>query len=157
MSSVDRLFKLAERFARKISLGQKVAGDFQNILQAAGLWDKSGEIAPMLNAVGMPDEAKLDIRILIDSQFNCKYKVTPTTPPIPMPLDPKAVPPPTPEEMAQNKKDIAAATAIQRAAAAGSAKLQAMLSAKYGAAMKAALTKAGVSITDTMELGWLTF
>lgn len=157
MSSVDRLFKLADRFARKISLGQNVAGDFQNILQAAGLWDKSGEIAPMVQAAGVSDEAKLDIRIMIDNQFNCRFKVIPTTPPPPAPLDPKADPPPTPQQIAENKKEIAAALAVQKAAAAASAKLQTMLGQKYGAAMKAALVKAGVSITDTMELKWLTF
>lgn len=159
MSSVDKIFKLAERFARKISLGYQSADAdaVEKALQRVGLWDKSAEIAPLVQAAGVPDEAKLDIRVIVDSQFNCKFKVIPTTPPPPAPLDPKAVPPPSPEEIAENKKQIAAAMALQKAAAAASAKLQSMLSAKYGAAMKAGLAKAGISITETIEVKWMTF
>jgi len=153
MSSVDRLFKLADRFARKISLGQNVAGDFQNALQAAGLWDKSSEVAPMIAAAGIPDEAAIAINFVIDSQFNVTYNVTATTPPPPPPAAPDA----TPAEKAEIQKAIAAATALQKRATVAAAKLAGMLKAKYGAAMKAALVKAGMAITDTMAVKWLTF
>jgi len=158
MSSVDRLFKLADRFARKISLGQNVAGDFQNVLQAAGLWDKSAEVAPMINTAGIPDVASIAINILIDSQFNCKINASATVPIPPLPETPKADA--TPEDKtayAEAVKAVKVAQAAQKVATAGAAKLSSLLTVKYGAAMKAALVKAGKAITDTMEVKWLTF
>lgn len=119
MSSVNKLFKLAERFSRKISLAQKVAGDFQDALQAAGLWDKSNEVSPMLASAGV-DDGPVAIVIHLDKAMNIKYLVTATPP-------------------------------------AAAAKLAAMLSAKYAAAMKAALIKSGLTVTDTMDVKWLTF
>lgn len=119
MSSVNKLFKLADRFARKISLAQKVAGDFQDALQAAGLWDKSNEVSPMLATAGV-DNGPVAITIHLDKGMNVKFLVSATPP-------------------------------------AAAAKLAALLAAKYAAAMKAALIKAGLTVTDTMDVKWLTF
>jgi len=119
MNSVDKLFKLADRLARKISLGQKVAGDFQDVLQAAGLWDKAAEVSPMLATAGV-DDGPVAITIHFDKALNIKFLVSATPP--------------------------AAAT-----------KLAAMLTAKYAAAMKAAVVAAKLTVMETMDVKWLTF
>ena len=119
MSSVNKLFKLAERFAHKISLGQKVAGDFQDALHNAGLWDKSAEVSPMLATAGV-DDGPVAITIRFDKGLNVKFIVSATPP--------------------------AAAT-----------KLAGLLAAKYAAAMKAAVAAANLTVTDTMDVKWLTF
>ena len=160
MKSTDKLFKLADRFARKISLGQQSLqpGEIANILQGANLWDKSAEVAPMINAAGIPDAASIAATIHIDQQFNCKYLVEAKVPipPAPEPLPPTA----TPEEKAtfnEAKKARDVAIALQKTATAGGAKLSNLLAAKYGASMKSALAKSGKTITDTMDVKWLTF
>ena len=83
MSSVDRLTKLAERFARKLSLGQaQVVNELDLVtdaLKAAGLWDKSGEVAPMLTAAGCSDDP-VTITFSVDKGLNFKYHVTCTPP-----------------------------------------------------------------------------
>ncbi|NJO18594.1 MAG: hypothetical protein HC877_23570 [Thioploca sp.] len=119
MGSVDKLFKLADRLARKISLGQQVAGDFQDTLQSAGLWDKSAEVSPMLAAAGV-DDGPVAITIRFDKGLNVKFLVSATPP-------------------------------------AAAAKLTALLAAKYAAAMKAACVAAKLTVTDTMDVKWLTF
>lgn len=123
MSSVDKLNKLADRFARKIVLGQTSsaqAGDIQNALQTAGLWDKAAEVSPLLNAAGVSDDASVKISIMVDSKLDVKYHVE-TQPP------------------------------------AAAIKLAALLKNKYGAAMKAALAAAKLTVAETVTLGWLTF
>lgn len=119
MSSVNKLFKLADRFARKISLGQQVAGDFQDALQRAGLWDKSQEVSAMLSAAGV-DDGPISVTIRFDKGLNVKFIVSATPP-------------------------------------AGAAKLTALLTTKYAAAMKAACAAAKLAVTDTMDVKWLTF
>ena len=83
MSSVDKLFKLADRFARKMSLGQQTSaqpGEVQNALQAAGLWDKAAEVSPLLGSAGV-DDGPIVITMTIDKGLNFKYNVTATPPP----------------------------------------------------------------------------
>lgn len=152
MSSTDKLFKLASRFARKLSLGQQAAGDFQDKLQAAGLWDKSAEIAPMLNAVGAPDSAAIATVIHIDKLLNCRITATAS-----VPMPPAPPPDATPEDVKNYKLALAQAQTDQKMATAAAGKLSAMLTAKYGAAMKAALAKSGLAVTDTMDVKWVTF
>lgn len=79
MSSVNKLFKLAERFSRKISLAQQVAGDFQDALHKAGLWDKSAEVSPMLAAAGV-DDGPVAVTIRFDKGLNPKFIVSATPP-----------------------------------------------------------------------------
>lgn len=164
MSSVDRLFKLADRFARKISLAQQSAqpSEIMNALQTAGLWDRSAEVAPIIATVGIPDEAKIAIDFTLDGQLNIKYNVAanvPIPPPLP-PLDKNA----TDEEKAaypaqklQRDKEIAVAKGLQAKATAGALKLSNLLRAKYGAAVKAALAKGNIAVSGTMDVKWLTF
>lgn len=75
MKSVNRIIKLAERFAHKIAQQSADAGAIQDILTAAGLWDKSAEVAPMLNAAGIPDDTAVQTFIMVDNKLNCKYRV----------------------------------------------------------------------------------
>lgn len=80
MSSVDKLFKLADRFARKISLGQQFylqPSELQKILFQAGLWDKSQEVSLFLSKAGV-DSGPVDIKIQVDSMLNVSYLVSAT-------------------------------------------------------------------------------
>lgn len=124
MKSVDNLVKLAERFARKISLGQKVfaqPGEIQKALTDAGIWEKSAEVAQLLPKAGV-DDGPVAVSIVVDSQLNVNFSVSATPP--------------------------AAAT-----------KLAALLKGKYAAAFKAAIAKAGLSVSteEPVTVKWLTF
>jgi hypothetical protein len=61
MSAVDKMNKLADRFLRKIVLGQpkpKVwaqAADVQDALQEAGVWGKLEDIFPLADKAGLPN------------------------------------------------------------------------------------------------------
>lgn len=83
MSSVNKLFKLAEQFARKISLAQAQMetqpAQIEQILQSAGLWDKSNEVSPLLNAAGV-DDGPVAINFQVDPQLNVKFMVTASPP-----------------------------------------------------------------------------
>jgi ribosomal protein L11 len=81
--SIDKLTKLADRFARKLSLGQSnsaQAGDIEGALKAAGLWEKAPEVAPLLNAAGVADDATVAVSIIVDNKLDVKYHVD-TSPP----------------------------------------------------------------------------
>jgi len=84
MNSVDRLFKLAEHFANKISLAQAQMetqpAQIEQILQAAGLWDKANEVSPLLSAAGV-DNDPVVINFQVDPQLNIKFLVTASPPP----------------------------------------------------------------------------
>lgn len=83
MKSVDKLLKLAERFSRKISLAQQSsaqAGDIENALKAARLWDLSQAVSPLLNQAGVSDTAPVKITIVVDSKLDVKFTVE-TQPP----------------------------------------------------------------------------
>lgn len=123
MSSVDRLNKLADLFTRKIVLGQASSaqsGDIETALRSAGLWEKSQEVAPLLNQVGVADDASVAISIIVDSKLDVKFHVD-TKPP------------------------------------AAAIKLAAALRTKYGAAMKAAIQAAKLTVADTVTLNWMHF
>jgi hypothetical protein len=130
MKSLERILKLAERFERKISFGlaMKYAqqssqpDDIAAALKTAGLFELSQAVAPLLSTVGISDDTKAVIHILVHKDLSCTYPVV---------LDP--------------------------ANPAQALKLAGAIRAKYGAAMKAALAKAGIQVTDTMEVNWLTF
>lgn len=123
MSSSDKLNKLADRFARKLSLAQTSsaqAGDIETALKAANLWEKAPEVAPLLNAAGVADDASVAVSIIVVKGLDVKYHVD-TSPP------------------------------------AAAIKLAALLKAKYGAAMKAALVAAKLNVADTVTVSWLHF
>lgn len=80
--SIDKLTKLADRFARKLSLAQAAtaqAGEIQQVLKDAGLWEKSPEVAPLLNAAGVGDGA-VAIVLSVDKTLSVKYNVTASPP-----------------------------------------------------------------------------
>lgn len=130
MKSLDRILKIAERFEDKItsSLAAKYAqqsaqsGDIQDALTAAGLWELSAAIAPMLSTVGIADDAKVAVFIDVDNALNVTYPVVIT--------------PPNPGQ---------------------AFKLAAAIKVKYGNAMKNALTKAGLHVTDKLQVNWINF
>lgn len=83
MSSTDKLNKLADRFARKLALGQSQSAqpsDIEAALKAAGLWEKAPEVAPLLNAAGVADDATVAVSIIVDAHLDVKYHVD-TNPP----------------------------------------------------------------------------
>lgn len=81
MNSIDKLFKLADRFAHKISLAQSgQAGDAMRILKEAGLWDIVDQVNPILDELNIPPEKSIALNIVIDSGFNISY---PSQPPMP--------------------------------------------------------------------------
>jgi hypothetical protein len=51
------------------------AGDIEEALKKAGLWNKTNEIAPLLNQAGVPEDAKVFIRIKVDKRLNVKILV----------------------------------------------------------------------------------
>lgn len=76
MSSVDKLFKLADRLARKISLGQSAQpGDIQSNLQEARLWDLTNDLFPLLDQADIPAGVPVHLDIVVDSNFNVTYPV----------------------------------------------------------------------------------
>jgi hypothetical protein len=123
MKSVNNLIKLAERFAYKLSQAQLTSAqpdDIRVVLEKAGMWEKSAEVAPMLNTAGVADDATVSIDFTVDKGLNIHFRVA-TTPP------------------------------------AAAAKLTALVKAKYGNAMKAALQAAKVTVADTVDVNWLRF
>lgn len=81
MNSVDKLFKLADRLARKMSLGQQTAqsGEIQKALQDAGLWDRTSEVSALLASAGVDDGA-VTIGFRVDSGLNFTFQVSATPP-----------------------------------------------------------------------------
>lgn len=92
MSSVDRLFKLADRFARKISLGQlkpepklpmpAQPGDIPDALEAANLWARPDDIFPLADEAGLPSNVSVVLSITVDANLNVTFGVqtSPATP-----------------------------------------------------------------------------
>lgn len=73
--STDRLFKLAERFARKISLAQSAqASDIQYNLTLANLWGTpESSLFPVLDEVGIDANVPVTTSIQVDSNFNVSF------------------------------------------------------------------------------------
>lgn len=137
MKSLDRILKIAERFEDKItsSLADKYAqqssqpGDIQTALVAAGLHDGTTNNGPVSQAVAPLLNAA---GISDDTKVEIHILV---------------------------HKDLSCTYLVTlNPANPGQAfKLASSLKVKYGPAMKAALAKAGIQVTDTMEVNWLTF
>lgn len=73
--STERLFKLAERFARKISLAQSAqAGDIERNLKDAGLWGTPESILfPILDELDINPNVEVTTSIKVDSNFNVTF------------------------------------------------------------------------------------
>lgn len=79
--STNRLFKLAERFARKISLADKLPmpaqpGDIQDALEAANLWGTPDVLFPSADAAGLDPAAPVAVTIVVDASLNVSFRVT---------------------------------------------------------------------------------
>lgn len=85
MKSVERLIKIADRFARKISLAQAVTttmqpGQIADLLKSVNAMPLSAEIAPFLNTAKCPEDANILVDIIIDAKLNVTFKITATPP-----------------------------------------------------------------------------
>jgi len=87
MNSVDKLFKLADRFARKISLGDKLPmpaqpGDVADALEHANLWYRPDDIFPLADAAGLDANVSVVLTINLDAGLNVTFGVqtSPNTP-----------------------------------------------------------------------------
>ncbi len=81
MSSVDKLLKLAARFAEKVALAQAQSaqpGDIDSALSRAGARPSSNDIAPLLNTARVPDNVSIDVKAVVDKNMNVKFHVAAT-------------------------------------------------------------------------------
>lgn len=81
MKYTNRLINLGQQLADKYA--QTVSaqpGDVENALRSAGLWDKTQDVSPMLNAAGVPDDASVVISMQVDPALNFTYPVVLTPP-----------------------------------------------------------------------------
>lgn len=81
MNSIDKLFKLAEHFARKISLAQAQSaqpGDIDNALSQAGARPTSNDIAPLLTTAKVPEDVSVDVKAVVDKNLNVRFHVAAT-------------------------------------------------------------------------------
>lgn len=81
MSSVDKLTKLAERFARKISLAQSAqAGEIASVLKDKGVWGVPDDLFPLADAADVPGGVFVQFQIVVDSGLNVVFRVQPPPP-----------------------------------------------------------------------------
>jgi len=82
MNSVDKLFKLADRFARKISLAEDKLpmpaqpGDIQDALANANLWGVPDNLFALADQAGLDADVNVATFINIDQNLNVTFKVT---------------------------------------------------------------------------------
>ncbi len=74
MKSVDNLVKLAERFARKISLAQQTAqpGEIVKALQDGGVWGKPEDLFPLADQAGLP-QGPCTFNFTVDKNLNTTF------------------------------------------------------------------------------------
>ena len=51
------------------------AGDVENALKKANLWELAAQVSPLLNEAGVPDDASVAINIIVDKGPMVKYAV----------------------------------------------------------------------------------
>ncbi len=75
MKNTERLFKLAERFSRKISLAQSAqAGDIERNLKDAGVWGTpESALFPVLDELDIDPKYAVTTSIKVDSNFNVTF------------------------------------------------------------------------------------
>ena len=125
MKNFKKILASAKKFELKYVFGQQMSAqpdDIARTLKAAGMFDLSAEVGPLLNQAKVPDTAAVDIKINV----NKGNKVTFTSL-----LTPSNAP---------------AASA-----------LSILLQKKYSTKMSDILTKANISVTDSLLVNWLTF
>jgi hypothetical protein len=78
--NVNTLYKLAIRFEKQAQVVSAQPGDIQNCLENAKLWNLSTAVSPILNQAGVPDDASVNISILVSEGPSVAYDVVLTPP-----------------------------------------------------------------------------
>lgn len=69
---IDKLSKLLDKYAQMTSAQ---AGDIENALRKANLWDKANEVAPALNQAAVSDTATVQISIVVNKDLSVGFAV----------------------------------------------------------------------------------
>ena len=85
MENFKKLLKLAEKLESKYVVAQQAtaqSGDVEKVLKAAGAWDLSNQVSPLLEAAKVPSDASVDIKINVNSKNQVSFTVllNPTNP-----------------------------------------------------------------------------
>lgn len=152
MKATDKLIKLAEKFEMKISRATQdaQAGEVETALKSAGQWLSPDQVAPLLNVAKVPEDAALDIRIIVNQSLAVKFQVK-STPPNSILLDETDA---NPKVAAQNK---AKNDMIRAKYQAPGNTLGNILNQKFAGSMASALKGAKITISDTVEAKMVTF
>jgi len=82
MKSVERLEKVADRFARKMSLAQATTTmqpvEIKNLLTKMNVFPLPNDIAPLLNTAKCPETVNILVDFIIDAKLNVTFKITAT-------------------------------------------------------------------------------
>lgn len=83
MKSVDNLVKLAERFARKISLAQQTAqaGEIEGVLKEGRVWYTENDLFPLADEAGVPAGIAIFFNIVVDKNLDVTFRATPSSAP----------------------------------------------------------------------------
>lgn len=131
MNALNNLLAVAKKLEQKLFIKAQVssaqAGDIENALKQAGLWELSNQVSPMLNTAGVPDNVKVQIDLMVDRNLNVKFMVS-TVPP--------------------HGSALRLAALLQ-----GRPTDNASLANK----MRNALRAAKLSVADTLKVSWLNF
>lgn len=80
MNSLKKLTALADKIEAKLAkYGQQQSaqpGDIETALKGANAWPAPNDMAPLLNAAKVPDDASVDVKFVVDSHLNINFKVT---------------------------------------------------------------------------------
>lgn len=84
MNAVKELLKVAEkienRFRKLAQDASAQAGDVEDVLRKANLWDLSNQVAPLLNSARIPESAAVKISIVVDKNLRVNFIVDLTPP-----------------------------------------------------------------------------
>ena len=79
MSATKHLISLGRKIEQKLTIKAQMssaqAADVEDTLKAAGLWDLSNTVSPMLNSAGVPEDVKVHINIVVDKGLNVGFVV----------------------------------------------------------------------------------
>src|ERR1700733_6117352 len=83
------LLKATKQFAKRAQTVSAQPGDVQTVLERAKLWNIQTMVSPMLNQVGVPDDATVNISILVDAgpKIGFNAVLTPQNPKISIALN----------------------------------------------------------------------
>lgn len=84
MNAVKNLLRVAAKIEQKLNKTAQVAsaqaGDVEQVLRGAGLWDLSNNVAPLLNTAHVPETASVQINIVVDKALKVNFVVSLTPP-----------------------------------------------------------------------------